>query len=277
MKRIILGSLLAAVAAIGGPALAADDTGAWYVAPMGQYTFLDSKRAADDHAGYQVGVGYDFARNWAAEVNGSIASFKVPATLGASQQLSVYSLDFLYKFLPDSVIRPYLLLGGGFMEDRIGGTIEDHEAGTAEAGAGLLIGLGSQNRSTRLQLRTEAKYRMEFLGANTYNPREPGDIVVSAGFQLMFGAPTPQVVRPHRRRRRPRLRRPHLRPLRWIATATGCRIRSINAPIRPAAIRSMRSAAPLRAKSSWSACISPPTRPPCRVTTARCWTMASPR
>ncbi len=194
MKRIILAGLLAGTAAAGGSALAADDTGAWYVAPMAQYTFLDTKRAANDHEGYQVGIGYDFARNWAAEVNGSIASFKVPVTMGASQQLSVYSLDFLYKFLPDSVIRPYLLFGGGFMEDRIGGTIEDHEAGTAEAGAGLLIGLGSQNRSTRLQLRTEAKYRMEFLGANTYNPREPGDVVVSAGFQLMFGAPTPQMV-----------------------------------------------------------------------------------
>src|SRR6516164_7512144 len=148
MKRIIFGGLLAVAAAGGGGALAADDTGAWYVAPLGQYTFLDHKRAAEDHSGYQAGIGYDFARNWAAEVDGSIASFKVPPTMGASQQLDAYSLDFLYKFAPDSVIRPYVLFGGGYMEDKIGGNIENHKTGSAEAGLGLLIGLGNQTGRT---------------------------------------------------------------------------------------------------------------------------------
>ncbi len=194
MKRIIWGGLLAGTFATGSGALAADDTGAWYVAPMGQYTFLDGKRAASDNTGYQVGGGYDFAPNWAAEINGSSASFKVPPTLGAHQQLSEYSLDFLYKFLPDSPVRPYLMVGGGELTDRIGGTITDHHAGAAEAGGGLLFGIGSQEGSTRLLLRTEAKYRMEFLGANAYDPRDPGDVVVSAGFQVMFGAPVARTV-----------------------------------------------------------------------------------
>ncbi|HEY2678022.1 MAG TPA: OmpA family protein, partial [Steroidobacteraceae bacterium] len=35
----------------------------------------------------------------------------------------------------------------------------------------------------------EAKYRIEFLGENAYAPREPGDVVVSAGLLFMFGAP----------------------------------------------------------------------------------------
>jgi len=194
MKRIILGGLLAGVFATGSGALAADDTGAWYVAPMAQYTFLDGKRAADDNVGYQAGVGYNFAPNWAAEINGASSSFKVPPTLGAHQALTEYSLDFLYKFLPDAPVRPYLLFGGGELTDRIGGTITNHHAGAAEAGAGLLFGVGSQEGSTRFQIRTEAKYRMEFLGANAYDPRDPGDVVVSAGFQLMFGAPVRAVV-----------------------------------------------------------------------------------
>jgi OOP family OmpA-OmpF porin len=201
MKRLNFGgpstwlTAAAGSALAAGSAVAADDTGAFYVAPMAQYTFLDNKRDSRDNVGYQAGLGYNFAHNWAAEVNGSFGSFKVPVTMGASEQLEVYSVDFLYKFLPDSVVRPYLLFGGGYMTDKIGGgAFLDHEAGTAEAGGGLLFGIGSQNTSTRFQIRTEAKYRMEFLGANAYNPKDPGDVVVSAGFQLMFGAPTPQLI-----------------------------------------------------------------------------------
>jgi OOP family OmpA-OmpF porin len=195
-RNNLAGLLLACLAA--GPALAddstdqkvADGTGAWYISPLAQYTFLDNDRVSKDHVGYDVALGYNFAQNWAAEVNGSIGSFKIPNS-GASQQLDAYSLDFLYKFLPDSLFRPYLVAGGGGMFDRVAGGITDHHAGFAEAGAGFLLGIGPQNTSTRLQFRAEGKYRKEFLAANAFNPRDPGDTVVSAGLLLSFGAPTP--------------------------------------------------------------------------------------
>lgn len=197
MWRNILAGILLACTAAGSAAAdsstdhsVADGTGAWYISPLAQYTFLDNDRLSKDHAGYDVAVGTNFARNWAAEVNGSIGSFKIPNS-GASQQLDVYSLDFLYKFLPDSLFRPYLIAGGGGMLDRVGGGLTDHHAGFAEAGAGFLLGIGPQNTSTRLQFRAEGKYRKEFLAANAFDPRDPGDTVVSAGLLLMFGAPTP--------------------------------------------------------------------------------------
>jgi OOP family OmpA-OmpF porin len=160
---------------------------------MAQYTILDSKRISDDHTGYQVGLGQNFAPNWAAEINASIGSFKIPNS-GASQQLDAYSLDLLYKFLPDSTFRPYLVAGVGGMQDRIAGGVEDHHAWLAEAGAGLLIGLGPQTGSSRFGLRTEAKYRVEFLGSNPYAPKEPGDVVLSAGLLFMFGAPEAHAI-----------------------------------------------------------------------------------
>jgi OmpA-OmpF porin, OOP family len=194
MKRMILTGLLGATAALGAGAQA-DETGAWYVSPMGQYTFLDDHRISKDHDGYDVAIGLNFAPNWAAEVNTSIGSFKIPNS-AASQQLDAYSLDFLYKFLPDSFFHPYLVAGGGGMEDRIGGGFDGHHAGFAEAGAGALLGLGPQTGSTRLQFRVEGKYRKEILAANEFAPRNPGDTVVSAGLLLMFGAPVPVVAAP---------------------------------------------------------------------------------
>ncbi|HEY2145388.1 MAG TPA: OmpA family protein [Steroidobacteraceae bacterium] len=195
MKRLILSCLVGTTALIGAGAPAADDTGAWYVSPMVQYSILDSKRISNDNTGYQVGLGQNFAPNWAAEINASIGSFKIHNS-GASQQLDAYAFDVMYKFLPDSTFRPYLLGGVGGMSDRIAGGIEDHHAGLAEAGGGVLVGVGPQTGSMRLQLRAEAKYRIEFLGSNPYAPRDPGDVVVSAGLLFMFGAPVAVIVTP---------------------------------------------------------------------------------
>jgi OmpA-OmpF porin, OOP family len=198
MRLMICSGMLVAACASGGAAIAdeitdysvADGTGAWYISPLAQYSFLDKDRISKDHTGYDIAIGTNFAPNWSAEVNGSIGSFKIPNS-GASQQLDAYSIDFLYKFVPGSIVRPYLVAGGGGMIDQVAGGLSDHHAGFAEAGAGFLLGLGPQTTSTRLQFRVEGKYRKEFLAANAFNPRDPGDTVVSAGLLLMFGAPTP--------------------------------------------------------------------------------------
>jgi outer membrane protein OmpA-like peptidoglycan-associated protein len=196
MKRLILGGLLAAGCAAAGSnaALAADgydDTGAWYLAPMAQYTFLDDKRVSKDHLGYQVGLGYDFAPHFAAELAKSIGSFHIRGS-GASEKLNATSLDVLYKFLPvTSTFRPFLLVGAGGMTDYLGSPPENKAEWLAEAGVGLLTGLGSQSGSTRLQLRTEAKYRYEFIRNTPFVPNNPRDVIVGVGLQFMFGAPTP--------------------------------------------------------------------------------------
>ena len=118
MRKMIFGALLLACAALPASAdeatdlRVADGTGAWYISPLAQYTFLDKDRLSKDHVGYDIAGGMNFAPNWAAEINGSIGSFKIPNS-GASQQLDAYSLDVLYKFLPESIFRPYLVAGGG--------------------------------------------------------------------------------------------------------------------------------------------------------------------
>jgi OmpA-OmpF porin, OOP family len=190
MKRVILGGLLGAAALAASNALASDDAGAWYLSPMAQYTVLDGGRHAMDGIGYAVALGVNFERDWAAELNASIGSFKI-ANSGASQQLNAYSYDVLYKFLRNSPFRPYLVAGVGGMRDRIAGGLEDEFSFLAEGGGGVLVGLGPESRSTRFGLRAEAKYRIEFLRGTAYSPRQAGDLVASAGFFVLFGAPVP--------------------------------------------------------------------------------------
>ena len=196
MKREILGGLIAAACAIGAARAASaadayDDTGAWYLSPMGQYTLLDHRRVSKDNFGFQVGLGYDIAPQLAGEIALSSGSFHVKGS-GASEKLSATSFDLLFKVLPaTSLFRPYVLVGGGGMTDNIGRFSSNNSAWLAEAGLGLLTGLGSQSGSTRLQLRTEAKYRYEFIHDTPDIPNSPGDVVFGVGLQLMFGAPTP--------------------------------------------------------------------------------------
>jgi OmpA-OmpF porin, OOP family len=201
MKRITLkGIPVAVLAALAGQGAMAgdayDDTGAVYLAPMAQYTFLDSKRVSNDEFGYQVGLGYNFAPNFAAEVAYSAGSFPIKSGYyqGASEKLPAASLDLLYKFLPNSTFRPYLLGGTGVISDNIGRESINRQSWLLEGGAGMLVGVGDQTGSTRLQLRAEAKYRYEYIQNVPYVPKDPGDIVVSAGFQVMFGAPIKPAV-----------------------------------------------------------------------------------
>ncbi len=60
-----------------------------------------------------------------------------------------------------------------------------------------MTGLGRQDGSTRVQLRTEAKYRLEWASANTFGVKDPSGVVFGLGVQMNFGAPddrAPKIV-----------------------------------------------------------------------------------
>jgi OOP family OmpA-OmpF porin len=196
MNRVFLGALITAACAAATTRNASaaegyDDTGAWYVSALGQYTLLDDKRVSKDNLGFQIGLGYDFAPHLAGEVALSSGSFHVKGS-GASEKLRTASFDVLYKIPPvTSIFRPYVLIGAGGISDDIGQVARDNSEWLAEGGLGVLTSLGNQSGSTRLQLRTEAKYRYEFVRNTPGIPNNPGDVVFGVGLQLMFGAPTP--------------------------------------------------------------------------------------
>jgi OOP family OmpA-OmpF porin len=189
MKRVILCGLVAAGAAASTTALADDDTGAWYVAPMASYNLVDPDRGARNGFGFDVALGYNFAPHFAGEFNYS--NFSLPIHHSASDKLAASTLDVLYKILPGGIVDPYAIIGGGAMNDIIGRGNGTNTGWTAEGGIGALTALGSQTGSFRMQLRTEAKYRREFIQNTIYNPNNPGDVLFNVGVQFEFGAPVP--------------------------------------------------------------------------------------
>src|ERR1700722_1488250 len=179
MNRAALCGLVIAAGTASGSAHAAnavgDDTGAWYLSFMAQYTLLDKDRISQDGPGYQVAIGNDFAPHFAAEIAFSNSTFSIRGS-GASEQLHPISLDFLYKFLaPTAPVRPYLLAGSGLMQDTVGG--QGNDGWFAEGGIGALAALGKQTGSTRFQLRTEVKYRRSFIQDTAFIPNNPHDVV----------------------------------------------------------------------------------------------------
>jgi OOP family OmpA-OmpF porin len=190
MKLAILGGLMA-VGVVTSTAMAADaydDTGAWYVIPEVQYDILDHKREAGNQGLASFGVGNNIAPNLALEASISYGSFALKGS-DARDKLKTGTLDLLYKFLPDSTVRPFLLAGVGGVGDKIGG-FDEQGALVVEAGGGLLFGLGDQTGSNRLQLRTDVRYRRELIQGAPFIPNNPGDVILGLGLQVMFGAPT---------------------------------------------------------------------------------------
>ena len=190
MQRVILGGLIAAGGFVTGSALATDDSGAWYVSPMVQYHLLDQERISKDNFGGQIGVGYNLLHGFAVEADANRANFSISG-VAAEQRLTGYSLDVIKKFFPDSIVRPYVLAGGGEMDDTLTKSPHTFHTFLAEAGVGLLTGLGDQTGSTRVQLRTEAKYRVEWANPGLYGPKDPSDLIFGVGVQMEFGAPVP--------------------------------------------------------------------------------------
>ncbi|MFO1468804.1 MAG: OmpA family protein [Steroidobacteraceae bacterium] len=189
IRGILLGVALGTLGAAQA-ARADDEAGSWYLSPMAQWTLLHSERPAEDDLGFQIGVGRNFAHGLAAELNYSEGKFDRNGVTGDRLKLQHYSLDLLKKFdyLPSSHIQPYLLAGIGGIDDKLTG-FRRSSAFAGEVGGGLLWPLGHQDGSSRLQIRTEAKYRKELV-TTAYGASDPGDVVFGVGLRWLWGVHT---------------------------------------------------------------------------------------
>lgn len=208
MKRINALSLAGVVGALCATAhadnAAPSDAGSIYVAPMIQYSLQGNDPEIKDNFGYQVGIGFNLPKSFAVEGDFSRGDFDIKGTDG-TRRLDAYTIDVIKKFFPTDImekvyINPYVLAGGGELNDRTdfpGYGRSTYHTFTGEAGIGILTGIGRQDGSTRVQLRTEAKYRMEFASADTFGVKDPSGVVFGLGVQMNFGAPddrAPKIV-----------------------------------------------------------------------------------
>jgi hypothetical protein len=187
MNGWILGGLVAGLG-LGATAAMADEgdviLGGWYVAPMLQYSRLDAGSAADSGAGGDIAGGFNVVRHFAIEANYSYGDFCIPSV--GHQGLQQVSLDGVVKFLPKAMLDPYFIIGAGALHAK-DPNIASLNSGMAEAGIGALTGLGDQTGWFRMKLRTEVKYRRDWIQGQPYDPKDPSDILFGVGVQFEFG------------------------------------------------------------------------------------------
>jgi OOP family OmpA-OmpF porin len=194
-RATVLGVAVSLGIAAGG-VRAADEAGSWYVSPLMQYSLQDNDRQLKDNFGYQAGFGFNLPHEWALEGDFNRGEFDIKGT-DATRRLTGYSIDVIKKFFPAEImqrymLQPYALAGGGELDDRTSAPGYDsrtYHTYLAEAGIGLLTGIGNQQGSTRVQLRTEAKYRVEFANADRFGVKDPSGVIFGVGVQMNFGAP----------------------------------------------------------------------------------------
>jgi OOP family OmpA-OmpF porin len=200
MNRAFVLSLAAlggtAALAISTSASAAEgDAGSWYVSPMLQYSLQGNDPELKDNFGYQAGIGMNLPHEWALEGDFSRGQFDIKG-YDATRRLTGYSIDVIKKFFPENImqrymLQPYVLAGGGELDDRTSAPTYNsstYHTFLAEAGLGLLTGIGSQQGPTRVQLRTEAKYRMEWANPSMFGVKDPSGVIFGVGVQMNFGA-----------------------------------------------------------------------------------------
>jgi OmpA-OmpF porin, OOP family len=195
MNRAIVLTVATAASIAATGATAADDAGSWYVSPMLQYSLKANDPELKDNFGYQAGIGFNLPNEWAIEGDFSRGQFDIKGT-DAERRLDGYSIDVIKKFFPADLahrlmIQPYALAGGGELDDRTSAPGYDSRTFhtfLAEAGVGLLTGIGSQEGSTRVQLRTEAKYRLEWANPAMFGVKDPSGVIFGVGIQMNFGA-----------------------------------------------------------------------------------------
>jgi OOP family OmpA-OmpF porin len=200
MKRITALALSEAIALIVSSAWGADgdnspgDVGSWYISPLLQYHLKGNDPELKDDFAYQAGVGVNLPYEFAIEGDFNRGTFDIKGT-DATRRQTGYSIDVIKKFFPEDImqrwmIQPYALIGGGELDDDTsapGYNPPTFHTWLAEAGIGLLTGIGSQQGPTRVQLRTEAKYRVEFANPSRFGVQDPSGLIFGLGLQINFG------------------------------------------------------------------------------------------
>jgi OOP family OmpA-OmpF porin len=123
--------------------------------------FNDSKEGVDGHAGYRLGLGYQFTPNWVLELAGSYNEADVTGAKDAKFKQTTAALDLMYNFMPEWRVTPYALLSAGYAWYKADGyksidpSLEKFKNDEAVLGAGLGL---KANLTDNLFARLDGRY-----------------------------------------------------------------------------------------------------------------------
>jgi OOP family OmpA-OmpF porin len=119
---------------------AGERAGAFSLSPfIGGYTF-DGEQHLKTAPVYGLRLGYDLTENWGVEGVFSYLATETTRSPHTSANAISYGMDFLYNFIPESTLVPYLALGGGGTTVGHGGGFHaggDNTDPTLNVGGGL--------------------------------------------------------------------------------------------------------------------------------------------
>lgn len=177
MKRCLFTILILALG-ITAPSFAQNKPESFSVSPfIGGYVF-EGDQDLDNKPVYGLRVGYDFTKNWGAELVFDYISTKYTGA-GTSESTNVfnYRLEGLYHFFPDTRIVPFLAIGAG------GQSIDYNSRNDSKTMAALDYGAGVKLYLTEwLALRFDARHVLAF-GSIEHN------FEYTAGLSFFFGSP----------------------------------------------------------------------------------------
>ncbi len=186
MKKSFGLAMTAAVTLLGAnAALAGNDVGSIYVAPMIQGVWLDDARNADDDAGFAFAFGKAVSEKWNVE----IAAFNSEHSAAANTKLKNSGFELVAQrvFYRDANVTPYMAVGLGRLESRVPNLLRETDF-YVKYGVGVLADLAKRpDAGTNLQLRGE------IAGRRVDSTSTPVDYIASIGLQYSWGG---NVVKP---------------------------------------------------------------------------------
>lgn len=180
MKKV---TLLCALVAAVPTVQAADETGGVYFTPYAQRFFTDKQRNIEpnDYL-YGLAIGTEVNKNLNIELNVNGAQVDGDKAIASDLNFYAATLNFLTVFARDSVVSPFISLGGGVMKTDFspGGDTDDIIA-TGGLGANIRLYDGPQGTSG-FTLRPELSARLDDAGSDKFV-----DYYAGIGLQFNFG------------------------------------------------------------------------------------------
>lgn len=169
LKSVLAGICLAAVVA---PSQARDFDSSGYFTLLGGYTFFDEERNIEDDPSIAAGLGYEFNRNFAAEVLYGGANLEPDNGATSEFDGRFTRLDVLYHFDDGDAWRPFLIGGGGNYDFSSDGSEFDETQWNL--GAGLKHEISD---STDLRFDARGVYGTD---------NETKDVMLNLGINMLF-------------------------------------------------------------------------------------------
>ena len=160
----------------------------WYLTPFGTYTWTDNERKADDGWGGGLTVGRPVHPNWNLEFRTAYEELDGKSGGQGNWKNWTLTLDALWfpmrreglAMWQDKSLHPYVVFGGGAINDDVGG--RNAWSWALNAGGGIVWPFSNWGR-----LVADARYRWDSNNGHYGDGNNFGDIVASVGLQIPLG------------------------------------------------------------------------------------------